>query len=34
MNRTGVESWGGPQGSKDERLNLSAVKQREQEERR
>lgn len=28
MNRSGRESWGAPQGSKD---NLSAVKQREQE---
>lgn len=33
MNSSGKASWGAPQGSKDEKLNLDAVRQREQEER-
>ena len=33
MNRSCKESWGAPQGSKDERLNLDAVKQRERGEK-
>lgn len=33
MSRSGEESWGAPQGSKDEKLYLDAVKEREQEER-